>query len=114
MADIVHLKFVGSGKSIIYLDNIYFHKVIPSSASEINSNDAISYYPNLTTGILNISSALAIRSVEVSNLAGQLMQSFAVGTFNSSIDLSGFNAGYYIVSITLEDETQSTQMILKL
>ncbi|MDO8951838.1 MAG: hypothetical protein Q7U86_04385, partial [Draconibacterium sp.] len=26
MADIIHLKFVGSGKSIIYLDNIYFYK----------------------------------------------------------------------------------------
>ncbi|SMO40709.1 Por secretion system C-terminal sorting domain-containing protein [Saccharicrinis carchari] len=114
LTDIFQLKFVGSGKSIVYFDNIYFHKGTPTSTEDINSIDAIKYYPNPTAGTLNILSASAIRAVEVSNLAGQLMQSYVVGGFNSAVDLSAVNSGYYIISVTLENGKQYTQKILKL
>ncbi len=56
MADILHLKFVGSGKSIIYLDNIYFYKTPVTAVSDNKSERAISYYPNPVFNDLNIKS----------------------------------------------------------
>lgn len=113
MSDILHLKFVGSGKSIIYLDNIYFYKEDGSSAKDLNSQNVLRCYPNPVKDILSISSASEIRSFKLLTLDGKQMLSVSVNELNASFDISALSAGYYIALVTYKNGSQSNHRIIK-
>jgi len=114
VADILHLKFVGSGKSIIYLDNIYFYKGLPLTAiSDAKSKPAISYYPNPVLNNLNIKSETEIQSVDVYTITGQIIKSVPLKTQSTVIDLNDIAQGTYFVTVTLKNGARSIQKVVK-
>ena len=114
MSDILHLKFVGSGKSIIYLDNIYFYKGLPlTSISDTKSKPAINLYPNPVLNNLNIKSETEIVKVDVYTITGQIIKSVSVKTHGAIIDLNDITQGTYFVAITLKNGTRSIQKVIK-
>jgi hypothetical protein len=113
VADILHLKFVGSGKSIIYLDNIYFYKGSITAISDMKSETTISCYPNPVMNDLNIQSVTEIESVDVYTITGQKIKSVALKTSSAVIDFTDITQGTYFVAVTLKNGTQSIQKIVK-
>jgi len=114
MADILHLKFVGSGKSIIYLDNIYFYKGSPITAiKETKSVATISYFPNPVVNNLNVKSESEIQSIDVFTITGQRVKSEALKAHNTSVDFTDLKQGTYLVAITLKNGSRSIQRIVK-
>jgi hypothetical protein len=114
MADILHLKFVGSGKSIIYLDNIYFYKGSPLTAiSDKKSKPAISCYPNPVLSHLNIKSEAEINNVDIYTITGQRIKSVTLKTHSTAIDLNDITQGSYFVAVTLNNGTRSMQKFVK-
>ncbi len=113
MADIIHLKFVGSGKSIIYLDNIYFYKEPITAISDLNSKTAISYYPNPVVDNLNIRSETEIQNIDVYTITGQRIKSLPLKMNSTTIDLTDVRQGVYSVVVTLKNGTRSIQKIVK-
>jgi len=113
MADILHLKFVGSGKSIIYLDNIYFYKTPVTAISDNKSERAISYYPNPVFNDLNIKSETEIHNVDIYTITGQKIKSVTLRNQSAAIDLNDITQGTYFVAVTLKNGTRSIQKIVK-
>ena len=113
MADILHLKFVGSGKSIIYLDNIYFYKTPVTAVSDNKSERAISYYPNPVFNDLNIKSETEIHNVDIYTITGQKIKSVSLRNHSTAIDLNDITQGTYFVAVTLKNGTRSIQKIVK-
>jgi len=113
VADIIHLKFVGSGKSIIYLDNIYFFKGSITAMSDLKSETTISYYPNPVMNDLNIQSVTEIESVDVYTITGQKIKSVVLETSSAIVDLNDITQGTYFVAVTLKNGSRSIQKIVK-
>jgi hypothetical protein len=113
MADILHLKFVGSGKSIIYLDNIYFYKTPLTAISDNKSARAISYYPNPVLNNLNIKSEIEIENIDVFTITGQRIKSLSLQTKSAVIDLTDITQGTYFVYVTMKNGKLSVQKVIK-
>jgi len=113
MADILHLKFVGSGKTIIYLDNIYFYKGTITAVKEVKSETSISYYPNPVLNKLNVKSESEIQSLDVYTITGQRIKSVVLKAHSTSIDFSDLNQGTYFVAVTLKNGTRSIDKVVK-
>lgn len=114
MSDILHLKFVGSGKSIIYLDNIYFYKGFVTSSVDMSANNSIRMYPNPAVNNMTIKSEINITNIEIYSLSGKLIQQVHGYNKSTSLDISSMVAGYYYVSIILENGERSIQKLIKL
>jgi hypothetical protein len=114
MADILHLKLVGSGKSIIYVDNIYFYRESTTDITDIKSKTEIRLYPNPVLNALNVESIQEIRNIEIRTLTGQLVKNEKVNTFNGSIDFNEIMSGNYVVVVTLENGERAVKKIVKL
>ncbi|MCQ2315695.1 MAG: choice-of-anchor J domain-containing protein [Bacteroidales bacterium] len=77
-------------------------EVLVDAISEDNVIEGI--YPNPTTGILNIN-ATAMQQITVVNALGQVVMNQTVSGDQTSIDMSSFEAGVYMVSVTTENGT---------
>ena len=86
--------------------------------SEINANDIVfTPYPNPTNGTLDLrlENLLEVRSIEVINANGQLVQQVTKplsGTVSGVLDMTGLAAGVYQVRITRADGGQGTRRVL--
>lgn len=69
---------------------------------ENTANDLISVYPNPSTGIINVNTGMASKSVvEVYNVVGALVLSKEfTGATTNTLDLSSFGKGVYTVKVT--------------
>ena len=113
IADILHLKLVGSGKSIIYVDNIYFYKESTTNLADIKSRTDILLYPNPVSNVLRIESKIEIRNIDIFTLTGQLITSSTPGSLNTTLDLNNLSQGTYIVSTTLINGSHILQKVSK-
>lgn len=68
--------------------------------------------PNPSSGIVNIKSENAIKTLEVYDIQGRLLQTITVSEANTTIDLSGKQAGIYIIKLNT-DKGVSTEKIVK-
>jgi hypothetical protein len=94
MSDILHLKFVGSGKSIIYLDNIYFHKGTATSINEA-AMDNIKVFPNPVEDMLHIEGIADTELVELYSVTGSLIKRVPVS--GGTISMAELNKGVYFI-----------------
>lgn len=69
----------------------------------------LSLYPNPTNDFVNIQSETAIKDVKVYNQLGQLI----ISQKQNRINLSDTTAGIYMVHVSLENGTSTTQKIIK-
>ncbi|MBF8456564.1 T9SS type A sorting domain-containing protein [Kaistella sp. G5-32] len=70
-----------------------------------------SYYPNPTTGILNITASGKIENVEVYNLVGQKVMSFSPKTDKSEINMSSLAKGVYLVKALVNGKVVTNKVI---
>ncbi len=95
MSDILHLKFVGSGQSIIYLDNIYFHKGTPTAIGDTKI-EKLKLYPNPVFDVLTIEGLEDGTSVEIYGASGSLVKKVTIT--GESINVADLAKGVYFVS----------------
>ncbi|MDR2236973.1 MAG: choice-of-anchor J domain-containing protein [Chryseobacterium sp.] len=70
-------------------------------------------YPNPVTDILNVESKDKIQSVNVYDASGRSVLKAEINSSKSNLNLSGLNAGTYIVTAQTENGTQSVKVIKK-
>jgi len=74
--------------------------------------ESLRMYPNPTTGLLNIDVPMqTVNNVKVINMVGKIERNFADAS--SQIDISGLNAGFYLVQINTNEKV-FTKMIQKI
>ncbi|QDP84580.1 T9SS type A sorting domain-containing protein [Chryseobacterium sp. SNU WT5] len=102
-----------------YLDEIYVYNcsqpVLAVSNAEMKND--LQVFPNPTSGLLTIQNnkQLKLNNAQVYSVSGQLIKSFKLeSTFkNSTIDLSSFAKGTYIVKVSSDTETTNIKVIKK-
>lgn len=70
-----------------------------------------SYYPNPTSGILNISASGKIENVEVYNMVGQKVMTFAPKSNRSEINMSSLPKGVYLVKALVNGKVVTNKVI---
>ena len=75
------------------------------------SNESIAFYPNPTTGNLNIS-ALGINHITVLNTLGQVVYDSHADGNTTTLDMSQYQAGIYMVRVTTENG-ESVKLVSK-
>lgn len=113
VADIVHLKLVGSGKSIIYIDNIYFYAGATSNDKNNMATEDVTVYPNPVNDILVVNCETEMQSIAIYDITGQMLMSMHVNETSTLVDVSDFEAGSYVVVVTRGDGTLSTERMIK-
>ena len=101
LANIIQLKFTGSGGKTVYMDNLYFYNDAPAGISNVDESNGISCYPNPVSNRLTISAPSDISHIVISNLLGQAIQSIRANGLVKSIDTSKLSAGNYFVTVNL-------------
>lgn len=87
-------------------------QIIVDPCLGINENDELfTLYPNPTTGVLHITSTVAIEKVVVIDAFGRMVYSSASN--QTEIDLSNFASGMYQVHVQTNEGTQVVPVILK-
>ena len=70
------------------------------------------YFPNPTTDILTINAADVIDNIAVYDISGKLMmQASNAGNSNSKIYFQGYNAGTYLVKVTVAGQTKTISVV---
>ena len=82
------------------------------AVDEANLNN-FSYYPNPTTGILNISSKGRVEAIEVMNVLGQKVLMINPKDNKSEIDMSRLAPGVYLVKATVNGKVITNKVIKK-
>lgn len=94
----------------IYIDNIYFHKNTVLSSENFNISKA-KLYPNPTSSVLNIESVGNIQTIAIYNVLGQEVMNRETNGSSVSLDVSGLNAGIYVVKTMIDENVSSTKFI---
>jgi len=81
------------------------------STIEFNNERLFTYYPNPVDNTFTLESKNTISSVIIFNLLGQEIYRNSPNTINSNIDMSGLNAGAYLVKVTVNETTKSIRII---
>ena len=82
------------------------------SASAPDHDQSIAIYPNPTAGLVNISAAANIRSVQIYDIQGRLLQTAVRDASAVSIDISARQSGIYFVKV-ISDNGSAVQKIVK-
>ncbi|SFT83965.1 Por secretion system C-terminal sorting domain-containing protein [Lishizhenia tianjinensis] len=69
--------------------------------------------PNPVTDFIHLSSNERIASVNIYNTTGALLQSKAINSQQSKLDVQRFNQGVYLIQITFDNGQQTTQRFVK-
>lgn len=94
----------------IYFDNLYFHKnTVLSSDSFAVSN--VKLYPNPTSNVLNIESEGTIQNIAIFNVLGQEVVNKSTNESSIRLDVSGLNAGVYVIKTVIDGNVSSTKFI---
>lgn len=79
----------------------------------IEAEKLFNYFPNPTTGILNLSYSNAIESVKVTNILGQIIFKKNINANTTQIDMSHLTAGTYFIEITAGDVSKTIKVVKK-
>ena len=101
---------ITSNLGIVYVDNIYLHKntVLSSDSFAISK---VKLYPNPTSNVLNIESVGTIQNIAIFNVLGQEVINKTANESLLSLDVSGLNAGVYVIKTVIDGTVSSTKFI---
>lgn len=85
--------------------------IVSTLATNSFEEDNFNYYPNPTTGILNISYSKEISEINVFNLIGQKVMTQKGNDLTMQLDLSELSAQTYLVKITSEGATKTIKVV---
>ena len=86
--------------------------VIPSIFEDVIHNN-FSIYPNPATNLINISSNESIESIDIYDLKGGIIFSQSKNKKNTSIDVSNFAKGIYVVKVVSMKYSNLQQLIIQ-
>lgn len=94
----------------VYVDNIYLHKntVLSTDSFAVSK---VKLYPNPTSNVLNIESVGTIQNIEIFNVLGQEVMNKTANESLLSLDVSGLNAGVYVIKTVIDGTVSSTKFI---
>lgn len=96
----------------LYLDSLYIREQDPLSIDDYESTVMTTkIYPNPSENIISVSGE-NIESASIQNLAGQIVYK-SKAKIDSSIDISEYPAGIYVVSLVLSDGTIERHKLVK-
>lgn len=96
---------------IAYFDNIYF-SVNPGTLNTNNFEVSnVKLYPNPTSNVLNIESVGTIQNIAIFNVLGQEVVNKSTNESSIRLDVSGLNAGVYVVKTIIDGKVSSTKFI---
>lgn len=78
-----------------------------------NALAGFSYFPNPSSGVVQLESAKSIESVSLYNLVGQQVFTVVVGATASSLDVSHLSAGTYIMKVIANGEMGTYKFLKK-
>ena len=85
------------------------------TVNTLSSNDFdaanFSYYPNPTTGILNVTYTSDIDTIQVSTILGQVVLSKTLNTKEGQIDLQFLPSGTYLVKVMANEKTKVIKVV---
>ena len=107
---IVTAAYTGGSASLIYIDNVYFHKNTTLSMQDIAKG--ISVHPNPFANHIEIEAAHAVNQVRVFNIAGQEVLRAAPHAATFKLDTSDLKHGVYMLSLQVGN-TEVTKKLVK-
>lgn len=96
----------------VRFDDIMITKNVVTGIKSISANDAISIFPNPTSGVLNINAVETNSSVEVLNIVGEKVYSNTLVKGNNTIDLSNLANGAYFVKMNSNNQVITKKVVL--
>jgi hypothetical protein len=85
-----------------------------NSIAKLTDQSLLSFYPNPTTGLVKMAGIEETGTLEIYNVAGQMIKSEAVNNPNNyQINLSGFDPGMYLVRFNTNTKAYHGQIILR-
>jgi hypothetical protein len=96
----------------LVVDDFYFGPVEGLATGDVNKGDFV-FYPNPVDNELNFKGDQTIATVEVYNLAGQVVNQVKVGQNAYKLDTTKLTAGVYMVRVAFENGTSKTIKIIK-
>ncbi len=84
---------------------------LTSGLKQVNSNSKFNVYPNPTTGLVKVEGVEGAQVI-VYNMIGEAVYTEANASATTTIDLSSFNAGNYIVKIINNNEVATQKIVL--
>lgn len=101
---------ISSDLGTVYYDNLYLHK--NTTLGTANFTEAkVNMYPNPTKNTFTIDAKNNIQNVSVTNMLGQEILKSNPNKLSTSIDLSSFQNGVYIVKTTVNGNITSSKII---
>jgi hypothetical protein len=94
----------------VYVDNILLTVNSVLSNNSYNISKAM-LYPNPTSNVLNIESVGNIQTIAIYNVLGQEVMNRETNGTSVSLDVSGLNAGIYVVKTMIDGNVSSTKFI---
>ncbi|MFN3907521.1 MAG: carbohydrate binding domain-containing protein [Flavobacterium sp.] len=103
---------ITSDLGTVYYDNLYLHKNTVLSVNEFDVNNKVTIYPNPANSIINLNAKHNIEQVAIFNITGQQILVTQPNVAETSIGVSNFNSGIYLVK-TLVNGVENTTKFVK-
>lgn len=106
-----NVEFVSTfGQMYYFVDNVSLTSFLSNgSLDPINNN--IDIFPNPAKTVVNISNDENIKHISIFDLQGRILQNLEVNNKKAKLDISTYQAGTYILSITTDSGTSSSKLI---
>jgi hypothetical protein len=76
-------------------------------------SETMKLYPNPSNGLINIRfNSIDKRTITIYDMQGKLMKTFTTSNLDSVIDLSGNDAGIYVIQTTSSSNTMTSRIVL--
>jgi hypothetical protein len=86
----------------------------PESGIDLSEYSALQIFPNPVSSVLYITSVKPIGDVMAYNLLGELVHCESVSTSHTTLDVSSWRKGFYVIDIvTLEGESSMNKIIIE-
>ncbi len=97
----------------VLLDNLQY-KTFFSKTEEENSKEFVLVSPNPTQGMATIKSSGNMKSVRLHDISGRLLMETAVNTTSLDLNMQGWQNGFYLLKIELENGKMMVQKLVKM
>ncbi|MGJ8593577.1 MAG: T9SS type A sorting domain-containing protein [Aquaticitalea sp.] len=88
----------------------YLEASVTLAVSELNVLE-VSVFPNPVTDMLNLKSVQTMTSVKVYNLLGQVVMSSSPNALETSVNLSSFRSGVYVLKVAIGNRAETFKVV---